>query len=65
MHAYRALFILGAFVGAAVLQLEHADGFKLVWNFSDVMNGAMAIPNLIGLLLLAPVVVQETRDRMA
>ena len=62
IHAYRALFVIGAFIGASVLQLEHTAGFELVWNFSDIMNGAMAIPNLIGLLLLAKLVVQETRD---
>ena len=27
-----------------------------VWNFSDLANGLMAIPNLIALLLLSPVV---------
>jgi AGCS family alanine or glycine:cation symporter len=34
---------------------------SLVWNISDAMNGLMAIPNLIGLLFLTPVVVSETR----
>lgn len=62
---YRILFIIGIFTGAAVLQLEHATGFQLVWNFSDVMNGAMAIPNLIGLLLLSGVVARETRAYFA
>jgi AGCS family alanine or glycine:cation symporter len=33
---------------------------SLVWNFSDAMNGAMAIPNLVGLLGLSYVVYQET-----
>ncbi len=32
----------------------------LVWNFSDAMNGLMAIPNLVGLLGLSYVVYQET-----
>lgn len=32
-----------------------------VWNFSDVMNGLMAIPNLIGLLILSGLVARETR----
>lgn len=34
----------------------------LVWNISDVANGLMAIPNLIGLLLLSGVVVREVRS---
>ena len=31
-----------------------------VWNFSDLVNGLMAIPNLIALLLLSKVIKQET-----
>ncbi|XXJ20985.1 alanine/glycine:cation symporter family protein [Desulfovibrio caledoniensis] len=51
---YRLLFI--CFVGAgAVAKLS------LVWNISDTLNGLMAVPNLIGLLLLTPVVVSETK----
>ncbi|NOR57162.1 MAG: sodium:alanine symporter family protein, partial [Sulfurimonas sp.] len=33
---------------------------KFVWNFSDVANGLMAVPNLIALLILSKVVAQET-----
>ena len=64
---YRVVFIAGAFFGAYVLQLtdERAQGFRLVWDFSDAMNGAMAIPNLIGLLILSRVVSRETRDYFA
>lgn len=50
---YRYLFVAAVFVGA-VVQLE------LVWTFADVMNGLMAVPNLIGLLGLSGVVVAET-----
>jgi AGCS family alanine or glycine:cation symporter len=42
------------FVGT-VLELQ------TVWTFSDIMNGLMALPNLIGLLLLSGLVVRETR----
>ncbi|MCY3669544.1 MAG: alanine:cation symporter family protein, partial [Alphaproteobacteria bacterium] len=34
----------------------------LVWNLADTLNGLMAVPNLIGLLLLAPVVFKVTRE---
>jgi len=46
---------------AAVLSFAN---FKvgLVWNISDTLNGLMAIPNLIGLILLAPVVFKVTRE---
>ncbi|CAN5772451.1 sodium:alanine symporter family protein [soil metagenome] len=62
---YRIVFILAAFVGAWVLTLEDISGFQLVWDFADVMNGLMAFPNLIGLLLLSGVVARETRDYFA
>jgi AGCS family alanine or glycine:cation symporter len=60
---YRLLFVVGAFAGAFALELGQAEraGFGAVWAFSDVMNGAMAIPNLIGLLLLSKVIAGETR----
>lgn len=50
-----------------MLQLapEQAGGLRLVWDLSDVMNGAMALPNLIGLLLLSRIVVKETQQYLA
>ena len=33
---------------------------ELVWNVSDLMNGLMALPNLIGLLVLSKVIKDET-----
>ncbi len=42
---YRILFSLVTFVGATT-------ALEVVWNFSDTMNGLMAIPNLICLLWL-------------
>ena len=50
---YRLIFTLFVFIGAFT-QLE------LVWSFADIMNGLMALPNLIGLLALAGVVIEET-----
>src|SRR5690606_1991058 len=34
----------------------------VVWAFSDAMNGLMALPNLIGLLVLSGLVARETRQ---
>jgi AGCS family alanine or glycine:cation symporter len=51
--AYRVLFTAAVIVGATI-------SLEFVWNFSDLANGLMAIPNLIGLLLLAKVVKSET-----
>ncbi len=53
IRIYRILFIATVIVGA-MMNLE------FVWNFSDLMNGMMAIPNLIGLLILSKVVKEET-----
>ena len=50
---YRVIFVAVVIVGA-MMKLE------FVWNFSDLMNGMMAIPNIVGLLLLSQVVKVET-----
>ena len=50
---YRVVFVAVVLIGAT-------SRLEFVWNVSDLMNGMMAIPNLIGLLLLANVVKQET-----
>ncbi|SHK34631.1 alanine or glycine:cation symporter, AGCS family [Desulforamulus aeronauticus DSM 10349] len=55
---YRSAFVIVAFCGC-IMKLD------LVWNISDTLNGAMAIPNLIGLLCLSGVIVAETKDFMA
>jgi AGCS family alanine or glycine:cation symporter len=62
---YRVAFVAASFVGAWVLTLSAQQGFQLVWNFADVMNGMMAFPNLVGLLILSPVVARETREYLA
>ncbi|AEF99121.1 alanine/glycine:cation symporter family protein [Methylomonas methanica] len=53
IRVYRIVFIATVMVGA-MMELE------FVWNFSDLMNGMMALPNLIALLILSKVVKQET-----
>ncbi|MCF6192057.1 MAG: alanine:cation symporter family protein, partial [Candidatus Hydrothermae bacterium] len=51
---YRLVFSVLVLVGALV-RLE------TVWALADVMNGLMAVPNLVGLLGLSGVVAVETR----
>jgi AGCS family alanine or glycine:cation symporter len=34
----------------------------VVWDVADTLNGLMALPNLIALLLLSPVVARSVRD---
>lgn len=55
---YRVLFSLVTFVGATT-------ALEVVWNFSDTMNGLMAIPNLICLLWLSRDIAQECFDFQA
>ena len=51
---FRILWIIGIFLGTQM-------SLGLVWKMSDALNGFMAIPNLIALLLLSPVVFKLTR----
>lgn len=51
---YRLVFVAAAMMGT-IYSLD------FVWLFSDVMNGMMAVPNLIGLVLLSGVTARETR----
>ena len=55
---YQLIYIVAAFMGS-VYSLE------FVFLFSDVMNGLMALPNLVGLILLSGVAVSETKDFLA
>ena len=54
VYLYRYLWVIIVFMGA-LFELE------AVWNFSDAMNALMAVPNLIGLLLLSGILSRETR----
>ena len=49
----------------AVIILGSVTELELAWNIADTLNGLMAIPNLIGLLLLSPVVVKLSREYFA
>jgi AGCS family alanine or glycine:cation symporter len=52
---YRVLFVAAAFIGTV-------RSLDFVWGVSDVMNGLMAIPNLVGLLLLLGVILRTTKE---
>lgn len=53
VKSYRVVFTLIVYIGATM-----SLGF--VWNFADLMNGLMAIPNLIGVFLLSKIIKSET-----
>jgi len=52
---YKIIFVLFCIVGAT-------GSGQLMWDISDTLNGAMAIPNLIALLLLSGAVASITRE---
>jgi AGCS family alanine or glycine:cation symporter len=55
---FRVLWVIGIFIGTQM-------SLGMVWKLSDALNGLMAIPNLIALLLLSPVVFKLTRQYFA
>ena len=44
------MIVLGGFVG-----------LEAVWILADIVNALMALPNLIALLALSPIVIGETK----
>lgn len=54
INLFRSLFVIMVLLGA-FLKLE------LVWVIADIVNGLMALPNLVALLALSPVIISETK----
>ena len=52
---YRIIFVIAIFGGAVM-------GENLAWDLSDTFNGLMMIPNLIGVLVLSPIVFKCTKN---
>ncbi|MCB5077341.1 sodium:alanine symporter family protein [Streptococcus mutans] len=55
INIYRSIFIIMVALGG-FLELD------LIWTIADIVNGLMAIPNLIALLALSPIIIAETRN---
>lgn len=55
---YRLVFLAFLYVGAV-------GGLQLIWSIADTLNGLMAAPNLVALILLAGVLVREKREYLA
>ena len=53
--AYKIVFILMIFIGATM-------NLSLAWDLSDTFNGLMAMPNLIGVICLSPIVMKITKN---
>jgi AGCS family alanine or glycine:cation symporter len=52
---YRLLWLVAAWTGAT-------GSLHVVWDVADTLNGLMAVPNLVALLLLSPVVARSVRE---
>lgn len=55
---YKIAFVLMIFIGCTM-------NLGLAWDLSDTFNGLMAIPNLIGVIALSPVVMKITKNYVA
>lgn len=55
---YQILWLIAIPVGAM-------GKLTMIWLLVDVMNSLMAIPNLLALILLSPVVFKITREYLA
>lgn len=53
--AYKVVFVGFVYIGATM-------SLDLAWDISDTLNGLMAIPNLIGVIALSPLVVKITKN---
>jgi AGCS family alanine or glycine:cation symporter len=52
---YRLLWLVAAYLGAT-------GSLHVVWDVADTLNGLMALPNLVALLILSPVVARSLRE---
>lgn len=63
---YRYTFIAFLFFGAILTPIagESFNYLNIVWNLGNIGNALMAIPNLIGLIILAGTVAAISRERL-
>ena len=54
---YKIIFVL-------ILIIAPITALDLVWTFADIFNGLMAVPNVIAVIALSPVIVKETNYYM-
>jgi alanine or glycine:cation symporter, AGCS family len=48
----------------ACVMIGSVASLGAVWTFADIANALMAIPNLISLLVLTPVIIMETKEHL-
>ena len=52
---YRLIFVVMVALGGSLT-------LDVVWKIADIVNGLMALPNLIALLVLSPIIFKETKS---
>lgn len=52
---YQVIFVAATFGGAVM-------GENLAWDIANTLNGMMMLPNLVGVLVLSPIVIKITRN---
>lgn len=52
---FKIMFLIVGIIGAT-------SELSLVWGIADTLNGLMSIPNLIGLLILSPIIAKTTKE---
>ena len=55
---YRYVYTIAYFLGSLF-------AVELIWDLADLANGCMALPNLIGLVLMSGVLARETEDYLS
>ncbi len=55
VRIYRLLWIFFIFIGAI-------SRLQVIWTVADILNGLMALPNLVGLLALSGIICKITRE---
>ncbi len=49
----------------AAIPVGALTGLEAIWLMADIMNALMAVPNLLALLLLSPIIFKITSDRLS
>ncbi len=63
LKIYYSLFLIGIVIGAGVVDLSQSTTYLAsIWLFSDITNALMALPNLIGILLLSNIAIGLLKD---
>jgi AGCS family alanine or glycine:cation symporter len=57
-YFYRVFWVVFIYIGSL-------GGLRAIWSLADILNGLMALPNLMGLLALSGVIIRLTREYFA